>query len=292
MSYPRKCPNCGHKSYTGLSLAPVTIEQVSDQEVEAGALAGRFIPLVFGGDSPPYTLAVEAAAYPYDLCAKVHGVFEPRVWVGALEAVAGQVTVRAGDPYGNVAEMTFDVVVTEPPPPQPPVLGLIDNQAIPRGCFLELQLDITDPDTATADLDWTVSWGSHAETLRALYGLRFPDTDQYHQNARGSNERYLQGVGETGWFYIMPTGALYEFTGEVAQGSPLEGNLLHTGLPAWWEVPPLLYAAADPDCGWTVSTGGLLAFTPPGNFRGLLDVTVAAHDGDNTTSRTFCLRVG
>ena len=69
----------------------------------------------------------------------------------------------------------------------------------------------------------TLTYSAQAESLpywlEQTYGL-YEDANGYRTNARGQNEKYLQGTvsadgyTSTGsfWYYLLPNGNLYEFT--------------------------------------------------------------------------------
>ena len=91
----------------------------------------------------------------------------------------------------------------------------------------------------------------------------------------------MQGNGG-GWYYILPSGALYAWS-----GSGLNGTLIAQLDPSYNANPSLLVNAQPGQGQATASTNGSsLTITPSPGFTGVLFVTASASDGYNTASRT------
>jgi hypothetical protein len=93
----------------------------------------------------------------------------------------------------------------------------------------------------------------------------------YYFNTRKAGEKYLQGTGNQ-WYFILPSGQFYQFTGTTAQGVP-QGNLLATLDSTYWSDPALLAHAPRP-ASWTANAQAAYDGTHvPGNL-GLVNTAV------------------
>lgn len=100
------------------------------------------------------------------------------------------------------------------------------------------------------------------ETDQAL-GLH--STGQFHTNFGGLGEHWLQGLGDR-WYYITPTGDLYEWDGISGGGNgDLKGSLVVSLSPEFHVNPALLYDAVNPDLD--TSSGSTLRNIDFGNYQ-------------------------
>jgi hypothetical protein len=88
---------------------------------------------------------------------------------------------------------------------------------------------------------WTADAQAAFNVTHLPYNLGLVNPgNNYDFDARGYDEKYLIGTGSTasGWYFILPNGQLYQWTGSIA-GSALLGTLDVT----YWSDPSLLLAA-------------------------------------------------
>jgi uncharacterized protein YkwD len=163
----------------------------------------------------------------------------------------------------------------------PPALEAIPDQSMAQsaGSFV-YTLSATDPDGDA--LTFSASAVSQAYTLRQTYGLSGGGDDYFNWGGRG--EKWLTGAGGS-WFFILPSGELYQWDG----GNGATGTLVAPLETAYYADPSLLYNAT---VGATASvTGNLLTVTPVAGFVGKLMVTVTVSDGQLTDTKAFTLTV-
>ena len=104
-------------------------------------------------------------------------------------------------------------------------------------------------------------------------------------NFRGINEKYFKG--DTGNFYILPNGEVYQWNGSIA-ASPLVGTVD----PSHYADLSLIHSPAAPqaldpsDVALSVS-GSTLTIDPDAAFAGSFRVTVSVTDGVATTEESF-----
>jgi subtilisin family serine protease len=200
---------------------------------------------------------------------------------------AFQVTVAATDGVDAVSR-TFTVTVTN----NTPTLSPVADQTMADGDnLLSVKLSASDPDGDL--LTYSVEISGDATTQLAYdldqqYGI---DADanvianNYYQNYRGLNERYLVGSSSE-WFYILTDGSLYHWGGSIA-ASTLVGSLDSN----YYNDPGMLFDAQDPTVIDVTATfsGSTLTLNPGAGFAGGFQVTVSVSDGVDTTSETFAV---
>lgn len=77
------------------------------------------------------------------------------------------------------------------------------------------------------------------QALREQCGFRKAH-DDYGLNDRGHAEKYLRGKNDV-WYYLLPNGELYEYSGSDAAGTPLQGKLIAKLGRAYYDNPSLLH---------------------------------------------------
>ncbi len=165
----------------------------------------------------------------------------------------------------------------------PPTLAAIPSQTVAPGQNFVLNLQGSDP--AGLPLAYTARVDSLAYHLTSTLGL-YESGGSFHTNLLGGGEQWVQGNGG-GWYYILPSGALYAWS-----GSGLNGTLIAQLDPTYNANPSLLVNAKPGQGQATASTSGSsLTLTPNSGFTGVLFVTATASDGYNTASQTFQLTV-
>src|SRR5262249_28661099 len=98
-------------------------------------------------------------------------------------------------------------------PNAPPTLAPIANQAVAAGQNLRLTLQGNDPNGRPLAYTATVhSLAYHLESTLGLY-----TSGNYYTNYSGGGEQWVQGTG--GWYYILPSGALYQWSGSGLTGT-------------------------------------------------------------------------
>ncbi len=203
--------------------------------------------------------------------------------------VVGEFTVAVTASDG-IAEGTqsFTVTVTN----SAPVLAAIDNQTLSHAVdSLDITLSATDGDGDT--LTYTAEAGQQDPTEALAYQL-----DQTHDfyaasneflNFSGQNEKYFHGDG-TGWFYVLPTGAVYQVGSSIA-----DSTLLGTLDSTYYDTLSLLFDVSEPETesvDVTVSlTGTTLTLDPASTFLGNATITVTASDGAEEDTVAFNLAV-
>lgn len=162
-----------------------------------------------------------------------------------------------------------------------PVLAPIANASIARGSSYTVTLSGSDSDGDP--LTYGGSAFSQAYQLNQGYG--FYSTGNLWFNWGGRQEKWFQGKGGF-WYFILPSGALYQWDGS----SQATGILIATLETAYYADPSLLYNAT---IGATTSiiSGNQLRVTPDPTFVGKLTVTATASDGFTRVSQLFTLTV-
>jgi subtilisin family serine protease len=195
-----------------------------------------------------------------------------------------QISVSVSDGY-DTAVQTFSVTVTN----NTPTLSPIADQTMSHNTdTIAIALPGSDADGDL--LSYTVEISGDALSQLAYnldqqYGIEaFAGSveNNYWQNCRGLNERYLVG------FYILPNGELYRWGGSI------EASTLVTTLDSsYYNDPTLISNAQDPSAIGVTATisGSTLTIDPAADFAGSFQVTVAATDGVETVRQTFSVTV-
>lgn len=248
-----------------------TITDVSDQATGEDTPLG---PIAFAIDrvTGPYTVTASSSntALVPDANLAVSG--SGRNWAVTAVPAADRfgtttITLRATDPHGGSVQDTF--VLTVNPVNDAPVLAPLIPQTVPAGQdVLVLPLTATD-----ADGD-ALTFVAHAESLAYVLdqSLGFFSDGNYHENAAGLGEKWVQGIGGL-WYAVLPSGDLYRWDGA-------EFSLVVTVGASYWAAPVLLHeaqpgqphAALDP-------SAGMLTIDREDGFAGSLVVWVLVSDG-------------
>ncbi len=97
----------------------------------------------------------------------------------------------------------------------PPTLAAIPGQTVAPGQNFTLNLQGSDP--AGLPLAYTARVDSLAYHLTSTLGL-YESGGSFHTNLLGGGEQWVQGNGG-GWYYILPSGALYAWSGSGLNGT-------------------------------------------------------------------------
>lgn len=207
----------------------------------------------------------------------------------SLTAGTYYVVVSSSGDYGEVGQYTITGTI---PDNSPPVLATISDQTMVHNVdTLDITLSATD---ANGD---TITFSAVAETYDATAAAAY-QLDQTHGlfassseflNFRGLNEKYLQGAGEN-WFYVLPTGAVYQWGGSVA-ASTLLGTLsadYYNDLSLLYDATPQPYESFS---GSVSVSGSTLTIDPDAGVTGTFGITVTASDGSVTDTQTFALNI-
>jgi hypothetical protein len=214
----------------------------------------------------------------------------------AIQTFAGTLHVQATVTDGyHSATQSFDVVVTNVPPTLQPLSSPVTFEH--SGPYPSVTLD---GEAAAIDLPNVIYSAKvyqdapyRAVQARQTYGLTNPGSNFYF-NARGAKESYFVGTGAT-WYYILPSGALYQWGGSLAT-STLLANLGST----YGANPDLVLTATLQDMSATYvsvsghgTTSGQIDFKPAAmqNFVGTLHVVAGISDGIAFTSQAFDVTV-
>jgi subtilisin family serine protease len=170
-------------------------------------------------------------------------------------------------------------------PDNPPVLDPVADQAMTHlQGSLTLALSGNDPDGDSLTYSARVLGYSQAYQLQQQWSL-FSPGNNYYFNSRGLAEKYLQGANAQ-WFYLLPTGALYQWGGSLPSSTLLATNT------AWWSDPSLLWRAAAPTAPTAgVSVNGNQLTILAGGTAGTFQVSVTATSGAASATRTFLVSV-
>ncbi|HWE39804.1 MAG TPA: choice-of-anchor Q domain-containing protein, partial [Isosphaeraceae bacterium] len=147
---------------------------------------------------------------------------------------------------GNVGTFTVNVVASA----GPPVFTQTPDQAMSAGATDTVTLSATDP--AGLSLTYTAVAETQAYWLESTLGL-YEDPHGYWQNNRGQQEKYLRGkvsydgyTGVTGdyWYYLLPSGDLYEFTPPYSNRTLTGALVAHLGV-SYYNDPTQLTGATN-----------------------------------------------
>ena len=165
----------------------------------------------------------------------------------------------------------------------PPSLAAIPGQTVAPGQHFALNLQGSDP--AGLPLSYSARVDTLAYHLTSTLGL-YESGGSFHTNLLGGGEQWVEGNGG-GWYYILPGGALYAWS-----GSGLNGTLIAQLDPSY-NANPTLLVTAGPGQGQAATSivGSSLSILPNSGFTGVLFVTATVSDGYNTASQTFQLTV-
>jgi predicted outer membrane repeat protein len=160
------------------------------------------------------------------------------------------------------------------------VLSSIPDQTVAAGHSVTVTLSATDP--LGLPLTYSAVADSQAHALRVRYGLH---TDgNYIVNWGGQQEKWIKGNGGT-WFFLLPSGSLYQWDGSHAASGVLIANLG----ASFYADPTLLTNAQPVQVPATLSvSGNVLTITA---FLSSFAVTVTVSDGQSSDSQTFNVTV-
>jgi hypothetical protein len=213
----------------------------------------------------------------------------------AIQTFAGTLHVQAAVTDGvNSATQSFDVVVSTVPPTLQPITGPITFAH--SGPYPSIALiggdDVLDLPNLVYSAKVYQDIPYQAVQARQTYGLTNPGNNFYF-NIRGQNESYFVGTGGT-WYFILPSGALYQWG-----GSPASSTLLANLDSSFGANPNLLLTTTLQDFSPTYTTisgngttNGALAFNlGVQSYIGTLDVIASVTDGIGTTTQAFSINV-
>lgn len=186
----------------------------------------------------------------------------------------------------------------------PTLAPLADQQFPASQDSLTVALQATDPnagDTLTYSAS-LIPQGSLRFNLDSQYGF-FLDSGGYYANNRGQSEKYLRAqvsangyTAGTPWYYILPSGDLYEFTPPYTNRS-LTGVLLGNVGVNVYNSPTLLVNASETESGTTPPvtlsiSGNQLVINPAAGYTGTFRVTARVTDAaGHFTEQTFSVTV-
>ena len=156
---------------------------------------------------------------------------------------------------------SFDVTVTN----SAPVVTTIADQTMSHTVdTLDVTISATDGDGDT--ITYSATAGRQDATELLAYQLDqardfFAAPNEY-LNFEGLNEKYFRGDG-TGWFYVLPTGAVYQHASPVSS-STLWGTLDSTYYDNLSQLFDVVEPAADDPVDVTVSISGTTLTIDPG----------------------------
>jgi len=260
--------------------------------------------------TPPYTTKALTGALVADLGVAVYN--DPSLLWNAQNAavpvmltVSGnQLTITPGsgytgtfvviagvnDGFGNSASQAFTVAINTPP-----TLAPVPNQTMgPNPATLTVTLNGSDPDGDT--LTYAATAETQTSWLQQTY-LIYEDAGGYYNNYRGQQEKYLRGrVSADGysngggdfWYYILPSGGLYEFTPPYTT-TALTGVLVADVGVAVYNDPSLLWNAQNTAVPVTLTvSGNVLTIAPGAGYTGTFVVIASVNDGfGNSASQAF-----
>ena len=199
--------------------------------------------------------------------------------------------------YGSsVGSYTLSTAVKQAAAPRQdtaPVLSSIANQTLPYSqTTLAIPLHASDADgdrlTYSVQVMAIDRTAQEAYNLDQQLGLHTYANGSFYTNARGANEKYLLGNGNTTYF-LLSNGALYCWGGSIA-GS----TLVNTLSSAYYANPALLYNAQTPSLAAESSafatatiSGSTLTIRRQAGISDVLCVQVTVSDGSKSASTTF-----
>jgi hypothetical protein len=195
-----------------------------------------------------------------------------------------QVTVSVSDGYDTVVQ-SFSVTVTN----NMPTLSPLADQTISHNIDT-ISMTLSGSDADGDLLTYSVDVSSDLMVQRAYnldqqYGIGTNEgsiENNYWENYRGLNERYLAG------FFLLPNGALYQWGGSIEAST-----MIATLDSSYYNDPSLLSEAQTPAAESVIATisGSTLTIDPAVGFVGSFQVTVAVTDGVDTSQQTFNVTV-
>jgi hypothetical protein len=197
-----------------------------------------------------------------------------------------RVTVTVSDGQGGTDSWSFTITVTPATSMnQPPVLAPISDQTVPSSqATVTVPLMASDPDGDP--LTFSVTAQSLAYVLFQQYG--FSLYDPAFDNYGGLGEKWV--LGGANWFYILPNGQLYQWTGGPTD--PAIDTLLGNVGTSYYADPTRLINPPVNEPRATLSIAGTtLTITRDLAWISAMVVTVTVSDGQATASRMFTVFV-
>jgi hypothetical protein len=203
------------------------------------------------------------------------------------------VTVSDG---ANTDTQTINISVTDT---AVPALGPIADQTLGVGDTTPtINLSLTDADTALNSLTYTGTANTQLFALDQELRLDINAPAGLSVNVRGHNEKYLFDVSSATWYYLLPNGELYRFTGDPDSSAPssLSGTLIADVGVNVYQDPRLLYEPVSIPNALTFQflagatarmTVTAAANAPVGTYTG----KVVVHDGQNSATQSFTVIV-
>jgi hypothetical protein len=265
-------------SLTGVFVADVGVDVYND-------------PSLLHSPSTSSPLMIQFAGMPVDAMQ----IMAPRNFVGEVELM---VTVSDG----SASDTQSFFLSVQPNINAAPILTQLDDQSLVPGTSLDLALNAIDSDTPVNDLVFDASVASLASHFNETLKLTKPDSGSfpaYFTNYRGGQEKYLlnpDGVIPNRWYYLLPNGDLYRFTGSTASSSlsSLQGVLLGNLGSETYADPSLLHEATAGNPGLTVVVDGppipMLSVTTAAWFNSPAIVSVTVSDGEQSDTKSMVIR--
>jgi subtilisin family serine protease len=194
----------------------------------------------------------------------------------------------------SAATTSFTVTVTAS---TPLTLAAIAPQMVAAGQPLTLTLQATG--SSGSQLTYAASAESQLYWLEQTYGF-YEDNGGYYVGFRGQQEKYLRarvsidGYNTGGidpWYYLLPSGDLYEFTPPYTNPALTGALVAHLGA-AVYSNPALLWNAQNTPVPATLAVAGnQLTITPAAGSSGMFLVTASVTDGQSAASTSFAVTV-
>jgi hypothetical protein len=200
-------------------------------------------------------------------------------------------TIRASDGIPSSSVNSVENVVVSMIDNAPPTLDPMPDRVADRGNPIVAAL--RGADAAGHPLSYSALAEPLPYWLKQQYGL-YEDSTGYDQNARGGSEKYLRGKisasgyntgGKDPWYYLLPTGDLYELD---PSSSNLSGALVASLGTAFYADPTLLTSASSGTVPVTLTVRDDRLFIAPNpSLLGDFGVVATVTDGLASASRGF-----
>ncbi|MEQ1828390.1 MAG: Ig-like domain-containing protein [Pirellula sp.] len=167
----------------------------------------------------------------------------------------------------------------------PPTLNMIADRTLSSG-YLNAIVNLVAMDPNNDPLTFSASPQSLEYYLDQTLNLSFSGNE--FLNWGGLNEKWMLGKG--GWYYVLPSGKLYRWSG----GDASHATFIDQLSPASYEYTSLLYNATANSAQASLSVvGNVLTVNPADSFTGRIHVSASVSDGlGGTDSKSFFVNVG
>ncbi|MCB0323093.1 MAG: S8 family serine peptidase [Bdellovibrionales bacterium] len=195
------------------------------------------------------------------------------------------VTVRASDASETSVQRFTVVIVNHAPVLQP----IADQFTSPSAGALEVALSASDSDGDS--LSYTAGTVTVEQLAYELdQELQLYHTGNSYFNFLGGNETYVRSATNTKWYFITPTGGVYEQKSSLALSTKIAqlDSRYHAN-------SALLYSAPAPQAGTSPAAvtivDGKVRIQPTSGFTGTFLVRVTVSDGSRTAGQLFSVTV-